>query len=197
MSDGQSFGGEDSGEPPSIEELLELAFTGPFVEGLEVPPGFPEGIPIVRVHFENWSLAISANLWAASPMKVDQIVEIANWSVKHGYKVRPLGYSHNWSPLVVDGGGAKDVLLVDLRQLARAQIPTLDDSKLQATFSAGTNVEEATAWLAKQGSGGGAPGYTFQNFTAPGKLTLGGVLAIRAHGTGVPWIGRSPISTAA
>jgi hypothetical protein len=58
-----------------------------------------------------------------------------------------------------------------------------------ATFGIGTTVEEATAFLEtldNEGRGA-APGFTFQNMTAPGKLTLGGVLAVGAHGTGVKW----------
>ncbi|MDD2658051.1 MAG: cholesterol oxidase substrate-binding domain-containing protein [Methylococcales bacterium] len=38
----------------------------------------------------------------------------------------------------------------------------------------------------QSGGGGSAPGYSFPHIPAPGNLTVGGVLAIDAHGTAVP-----------
>jgi hypothetical protein len=80
------------------------------------------------------------------------------------------------------------VLLVDITGL-KGEPAFHPEPFPAATFGIGTTVEEATRFLEtldNQGTGA-APGFTFQNMTAPGKLTLGGVLAIGAHGTGAKW----------
>ena len=114
---------------------------------------------------------------------------LANWARAHGYTLRAVGHSCNFSPTVVTNDASRcDVLLVDTAGLKGE--PEFHPGPFPAaTFGVGTTVEEATAFLEtldNEGTGA-APGFTFQNMTAPGSLTLGGALAMGAHGTGVPW----------
>jgi len=156
------------------------------------PPDFPAAIPLGNSSYKDWSLALQvSNLWTAIPHGAQDVVVLANWARAHGYKLRAIGHSHNLSPFLVPNGTdpCAKVLLVDTRQLKGPPRFQLRNGQPTATFGTGTTVEEATLYLESldnQGTGA-APGYTFQNMTAPGQLTLGGVLAIGAHGTGVPW----------
>jgi FAD/FMN-containing dehydrogenase len=141
--------------------------------------------------FEDWSLYIDVpKLWVASPRSEQDVVTICNWARGANHRVRALGHSHNWSPLVVPGDthASAPVVLVDTSRLVGSPTFQMVDGVPTATFGVGTTVEAATLFLQSLDNGGtgGAPGYTFQNMTAPGALSLGGVLAIGAHGTGVP-----------
>jgi FAD/FMN-containing dehydrogenase len=138
--------------------------------------------------FQNWSGEISVtNVWKAVPNGADDIVTIANWAAVHGYKVRALGKSHNWSPLVVQRGeDVNSLLLVSTENL---QGRTFWPGPVpQVTLGAGVTIDDATDFLQNQAGNSvtAAPGYTFLNFTEPGDLTIGGVLAVGGHGTGIP-----------
>ncbi len=60
--------------------------------------------------------------------------------------------------------------------------------KTIVVLNTGVTIEAATAYLEKLDNGGAsaAPGYSLPHMTAPGNLTLGGVLAIGGHGSAVP-----------
>lgn len=170
--------------PPAAAEVAAVSPHCP-------PPGFPAGIEVRSATYENWSLAIDVpDLCIASVSSADQVAAIANWARGAGYKVRALGHSHNWSPLVVPGGTSSSdpVVLVDTSGLKGSSFHA-DPRYPIATFGVGVTVDEATQFLQQQDNGGtgSAPGYSFQNMTAPGGLSLGGVLAIGAHGTGLPF----------
>src|SRR5215208_6683280 len=79
------------------------------------PPGFPSSIPIKKETFENWSQGIRVpRLWTAVPQSYDDVVAVCNWAVGAGYKVRPRGIMHNWSPLTVtEGESPAGVVLLD------------------------------------------------------------------------------------
>ena len=159
------------------------------------PPGFPPHIPLQKERYRNWSLNLDVpNLWTATARTAQDVMTLANWASNHGYTIRARGLGHNWSPIVVPNGTDRcKVLLVDTTQLRGT--PSFHPGPYPtATFGTGTTVEEATKFLEgvdNRGTGS-APGYTFQNMTAPGKLTLGGVLAVGAHGTSVPWLVEEP-----
>lgn len=162
------------------------------------PPNFPAHIAVDAVVYQNWALQITAAdmVWQAIAKNEQDVVDLANWAQQNGYKLRPSGQNHNWSPIVVPNGTepCAKVLLVDVTNLKGQRSLQIQNGYPTATFGTGTTVEEATSYLESldnQGMGA-APGYTFQNMTAPGKLTLGGVMAIGGHGTGVSWKVKEP-----
>jgi hypothetical protein len=59
------------------------------------------------------------------------------------------------------------------------------------TLGSGVTLDQATAFLEQQCGNGSttAPGYTFLNFPGPGDLSIGGILAVGGHGTGIPVAG--------
>ena len=157
------------------------------------PPNFPADIPVKQVEFENWALAIDVkDVWEAIALEPEDVATLANWAAAEGYQVRASGHSHNWSPLVIpNGADINKVLLVDTSNLSG--LLSFDKANSTATFGTGTTIENATLLLQNLDNGGAssAPGYSWQNFTAPGALSLGGTLAIDAHGTGVPFNGQA------
>jgi hypothetical protein len=156
------------------------------------PPLLPDGIPLSLTNHRNWSFDVDVPLlWIAKPRTAGDVVRLANWAKDHGYVLRARGMSHNWSPIVVTNGTdvcVDRVLLVDTTGLAGVTSFKFRNGRPIVGFRAGTTVEAATAFLETMNNHGvsPAPGYTFQNMTAPGQLTLGGVLAIGGHGCGVP-----------
>jgi hypothetical protein len=67
------------------------------------PPGFPADVPLYKQAFQNWSGEVAVqDVWTAAPRSADDVVAIVNWARANGYRVRPRGYMHNWSPLTLD-----------------------------------------------------------------------------------------------
>src|SRR5690242_6680964 len=66
------------------------------------PPNFPASISIYQQAYHNWSgeIQISA-LWTCAPRNPSEVLTVVNWAHTNGYKVRPRGMMHNWSPLTV------------------------------------------------------------------------------------------------
>ncbi|GHH14525.1 cholesterol oxidase substrate-binding domain-containing protein [Streptomyces lanatus] len=142
-------------------------------------PDFPPGVALGRSAYRNWVAEITADgLWACAPAGPEQVVEVVNWAWRHGWRVRARGSSHGWSPLTITRGTPPDapVLLVDtathLTGLA-LQSPT------SVRVGTGVTLEALLTHLEGHGLGVTAA-------PAPGNLTLGGALAIDAHGTAVP-----------
>ncbi len=142
-------------------------------------PDFPAGVSLVRAAYRNWDGEITVTgLWACAPDGPEQVAAVVNWAWRHDWTVRPRGASHGWSPLTVPEGTPSDarVLLVDT-------VPHLTGLALVAPdeVRAGTGVtlEALLTWLEEHGLGVTAA-------PAPGDLTLGGALAVDAHGTAVP-----------
>lgn len=154
------------------------------------PPDFPPEIPLRQQRYRNWSRNLSVpGVWWATPQRPEDVVTLANWARTHDYSLRAVGFSHNFSPLVVTNEASPcKVLLVETNRLEGE--PEFHPGPFPAaTFGVAATVEEATTFLEtldNEGTGE-APGFTFQNMTAPGTLTLGGVLATGCHGTGIEW----------
>ncbi len=151
------------------------------------PPGFPGNIPISQETFENWSQGIKVpNLWTAVPQSYDDVVAVCNWAVGAGYKVRPRGIMHNWSPLTVtEGESPAGVVLLDTTQKLNTVLSVTAASGNQP---AQVKVQTGTTMLdlmSKMETTGTAGGYSFAHIPAPGNITVGGALAINAHGTAV------------
>lgn len=204
---------ELSPEPASYAEIAELfQFLKPELAiemGLPAPvtlaarefkgpPGFPPNIDTKQKDFNNWCQAIKLiKPWIAYPQIPEDVVAIANWAKEQNkkqkedrkkFRVRASGHSHNWSPLVVTSDAdSYHVVLVDTSTLNR--VYNFDRENLTATFDVGTTIEQATDLLQKEDNQGAsnAPGYSWQNFTGPGAMSLGGVLAIGGHGTSIPY----------
>lgn len=155
-----------------------LVVADPAVAAEELPD-FPVDVALYRSAYRNWVGEITADgLWACAPAAPDQVVAVVNWAWRHGWTVRPRGSSHGWSPLTITEGTPSDarVLLVDtashLTGLALA-------SASSVRAGTGVTLEALLTHLEEHGLGVTAA-------PAPGNLTLGGALAIDAHGTAVP-----------
>ncbi|MCG1055192.1 FAD-binding protein [Mycetohabitans sp. B5] len=150
---------------------------------------FPVGISIYRQAYENWSREIFVdNVWTAVPKTPDDIVSIVNWARSNDYKIRPRGYMHNWSPLTMDSDSkASSVVLLDMTKNLTAV--SIDTASKPARVTAQTGVSMG-ALLEKLE----AKGLGMTAVPAPGDITLGGALAIGAHGTAVPAKGEKLLS---
>ncbi|MFJ8632164.1 cholesterol oxidase substrate-binding domain-containing protein [Streptomyces sp. NPDC093568] len=142
-------------------------------------PDFPPAVTLYRSAYRNWVGEITAEgLWACAPTGPDQVVAVVNWAWRHGWRVRARGASHGWSPLTITRGTPSDapVLLVD----TAAHLTGLSlESPNTVRAGAGVTLEALLTHLEEHGLGlTAAP--------APGNLTLGGALAVDAHGTAVP-----------
>ncbi|GAA0251829.1 cholesterol oxidase substrate-binding domain-containing protein [Cryptosporangium japonicum] len=151
---------------------------------LAPPPAFPSGIELYQQAYVNWSGEIDlADVWTCAPATPADVVTVANWAHANGYRVRPKGMSHGWSPTLLPAGAdVSKVVLVDLtRNLKSIQV-----GSSSVTVQAGATIDQLTVALENAGKGLAA-------LTAPGNLTVGGVLAIGAHGSAVPATGETRI----
>ncbi|NUP37903.1 MAG: FAD-binding protein [Streptomyces sp.] len=142
-------------------------------------PEFPADVALYRSAYRNWVGEITADgLWACAPAAADKVVEVVNWAWRHGWRVRARGSAHGWSPLTITEGTVSDapVLLVDTAlHLTGLSL----DSATSVRAGTGVTMEALLTYLEAHGLGVTAA-------PAPGDLTLGGALAVDAHGTAVP-----------
>ena len=153
--------------------------------------GFPEGVPLFQLPFKNWDWQIQApSVLTCAPRTPSDAVAVCNWARQNGYEVRPRGVMHGWSPLTLPTApisGAK-VLLIDLTKSLwqTSFLPASGGLPNRVKAGAGATMLQLLQFLeAQPGGKGSAPGYSFPHTPAPGNLTVGGVLAIDAHGTAV------------
>ena len=141
------------------------------------PPNFPASIPVYQQAYQNWSGAIVIeNVWTCAPASDQDVVTLANWAYANGYRLRAKGMSHGWSPILLPNGntGAGYVLLDTTQHLTSTSVGTN-----QVTAQTGVTMDALTSTLA-------ASNYGFAAIPAPGDITLGGTLAINAHGSAIP-----------
>jgi hypothetical protein len=158
---------------------------------VSVPDGFPSDIPVAQETFENWSqMIVRPNVWTCVPRTEDDVVRVCNWAAGAGYAVRARGIMHTWSPLTVtQDEPIANVILVDTTRhlnaiavsAAKGTQPALVSVQTGATLDALLDALERAA-----GGKGAAAGFSFAHIPAPGHITVGGALAINAHGTAVP-----------
>lgn len=162
----------------ALAALPILIPADPAVAAQELPD-FPTEVDLYRTAYRNWVGEITADgLWACAPTRPDQVVAAVNWAWRNGWRVRARGASHGWSPLTITQGTPSDapVLLVD----TASHLTGLSlESPNSVRAGAGITLEALLTHLEEHGLGVTAA-------PAPGNLTLGGALAIDAHGTAVP-----------
>ncbi|MGH8080911.1 MAG: cholesterol oxidase substrate-binding domain-containing protein, partial [Lysobacter sp.] len=151
------------------------------------PPSFPAQIPLFQQAYRNWSGEIQIdNLWTCSPRNAEDVVAVVNWARQNGYRVRPRGMAHNWSPLSLSPDQTCEdriVLLDTVTHLTRFEIDrSVQPARVKA--QAGILMQDLLARMEEVGLG-------FVHTPAPGDLTLGGVLAIDGHGTAIPAVGET------
>jgi FAD/FMN-containing dehydrogenase len=152
------------------------------------PPNFPSSISVYQQAYQNWSgMIVIDNVWTCAPASPSDVVTLANWAYANGYRLRARGMMHNWSPIVLPAGstGAGYVLLDTTQHLTSASISAGPPATV--TAQAGITMDTLTSTLA-------AAGYGLCAMPAPGDITLGGVLAINAHGSAIPGTGETPLA---
>ncbi|MFD8307685.1 cholesterol oxidase substrate-binding domain-containing protein [Streptomyces sp. NPDC059690] len=162
----------------ALAALPALVAADPAVAAQELPD-FPEGVAPYRSAYRNWVGQITSDgLWACAPENPGQVVDIVNWAWRSGWTVRVRGASHGWSPLTITAHTSSDarVLLVDTApHLTGLSL----DSPSAVRAETGVTMDALLGHLEEHGLGVTAA-------PAPGDLTLGGALAVDAHGTAVP-----------
>jgi len=156
---------------------------------IPAPPGFPGSISLYQQAYQNWAGDIVVQgVWTAAPATSVDVVTIANWAYANGWRVRPKGMGHGWSPLILpEGSTGADYLLVDTTQHLTALSINKSGTPATVTAQAGVTMDTLLASL-------GAVGLGLTANPAPGDLTLGGVLAIGGHGTAIKANGETPLS---
>lgn len=146
-------------------------------------PNFPSDIRAVRKTYENWSgESRYENAWTIIPTNQEQIIRAVNWAAENGYKVRPKGNSHNWSPIMLDDQDKiSKIILIDMAtNIHKVSV----DANGIVNAEAGVQMEALLEKMQSYGRGLTAT-------PAPGDITLGGVLAIDGHGTAIPAVGET------
>jgi FAD/FMN-containing dehydrogenase len=152
------------------------------------PPNFPASIAVYQQAYQNWAgMIVIDDVWTCAPASAADVVTLANWAHANGYRLRPKGMSHNWSPILLPAGntGAGYVLVDTTQHLTSVSVAA--GTPATVTTQAGVTMDALTAALAGAGYGLGA-------VPAPGDITIGGALAINAHGSAIPGAGETPLS---
>lgn len=149
-------------------------------------PAFPSGLTLYRQRYQNWARDIVLeSAWTCAPRSGQDVVDVVNWARQAGYRVRPRGMMHNWSPLTVaPGAQAPKVILLDTTAHLNDIDVDLSVSPPRVHAGAGATLEALLTRLEADGLGMTAT-------PAPGDVTLGGLLAIDGHGTAVPAVGEA------
>jgi FAD/FMN-containing dehydrogenase len=149
------------------------------------PANFPSSISVYQQAYQNWSgMIVIEDVWTCAPTSPSDVVTLANWAYANGYRLRAKGMSHGWSPLVLPTGntGAGYVLVDTTQYLTSVSVGTGT-----VTAQAGVTMDTLTTKVA-------AAGYGFAAIPAPGDITLGGALAIDAHGSAIPATGETKLT---
>ncbi|CAL8071544.1 unnamed protein product [Orchesella dallaii] len=184
-----------------LDELIEVRshFTkqqGPtssssiFSFGMECrnPPNFPPTIPILPGEFRNWAGNIHvSNMWIAIPRTFKDILVLANWAYLNDFMLRPKGFSNSWAPLTVtkSSSSCRNTVLVDTTQFLIQMKMLSSKGKFRAVqVQTGASMESLLSFLEDHKCG---------LFAAPvmGEISIGGVLAVSGHGSGLPTLSSS------
>lgn len=155
---------------------------------IEAPaaPTLPGGIKTYVRAYQNSAGNIQVDaLWTATPKNAEEVAALANWAKAQGWTLRPRGYAHAHAPITISGAEENyaKVLLLDLRNgLTRLDVTT--GPKPSVTVGAGVTQEELLNALSSRGLG-------LTSHSARGEITVGGMLAVADHGTGIPVKGQT------
>lgn len=145
-----------------------------------VPPGFPKGVRLYRTQYENWAGEIRLDdVWSAEVHSADDIVNVVNWAAARGWKVRPSGARHGWSPFTVTAGQPADTELVIIDTITALHKISVDKKNKTLFAQAGALLDDIMVALEDQDLG-------FTSIPAPGAITIAGALAINGHGAAIP-----------
>ena len=145
----------------------------------------PDLTGMERRSYENWSRMIRVDdVLTATPESDEEALEIVRWAAERGLRVRPVGAFHTWSPLAFED--ASDIVVIDQSRMT-GLIDFSIDPVPAATFRAGTTLAEAVRELEMIDNAGAsdAPGWAWPDYPGVREVTLGGMLAIGAHGAGI------------
>lgn len=155
-----------------------------------IAPGsepFPAATPQRRDASLNWSQELDfPNLRAFTPQTETDLVDVANWCARNGFALRPRGAMHNWSPLALSESTTPETPLVladmlpHLNAMAMTEIAGLPAVRVQA----GAMLEAVMTFI-------GERGYGFTSVPVLGNISIGGALAVDAHGCAAPALGES------
>ena len=142
-------------------------------------------IPLEPRNYENWSRMIRVHdVPTATPRTDEEALDVVRWAATQGYRVRPMGAFHTWAPLAFED--ATDVVAIDQSQLTGLVDFTYVPVPA-ATFRTGTTLAQAVRLLEEIDNRGAsdAPGWAWPDYPGVPDVTIGGMLAIGAHGAGV------------
>ncbi|WP_405588182.1 cholesterol oxidase substrate-binding domain-containing protein [Streptomyces sp. NBC_01190] len=153
------------------------------------PPGFPDGPDLYQGIYQNWAGEIRTDaLWTCAPRTPQDVLDVVNWACAEGWTVRAQGHRHGWAPLTVADAApaAARVVLLDttVHLTALSFASQAADGTARVRAQAGASLESLLAFA-------GGSGYGVTSAPAPGDLSVGGALAIDAHGTAVQAVGES------
>jgi len=135
----------------------------------------------------NWAEEIHVkNVWTAVPRTVEDVVLLANWATQNGYKLRPRGYMHTWAPIVLppDSTACEKVILIDTTKYLIGMRMESRHYPASVTVQTGASLDNLLVFLEENGFG-------IMSHPASGDLSVGGMLAVGAHGTGLSIDGQS------
>jgi len=123
--------------------------------------------------------------YLAIPRDADDVLKVANYAFQYGYRVRPSGTQHTWAPFLYslsDSGSTcpRTILLDTTRHFTSIVLnpPDVGRPDLHSvTVGPGVRLGTLMEFLEKNGLGF----YASAAFPTP---TIGGLLAIAAHGSG-------------
>lgn len=163
--------------------LARTTLAGPGCPSLA---GFPAGVALFRQTYENWAKEIRVDdVWTCAPANPTEARNVVRWAAANGYRLRPRGAMHGWSPLVVSADDACPARTVMVDTGAFRAITVAGGPRPTVTVGTGATMEELLTALE-------AEGYGLTSVPAVGDVTVGGVLAVGGHGAAIPAAGERP-----
>ena len=150
------------------------------------PAGFPSNVELYRQAYENWTGEIHVDdAWTCAPRTPTDVVAVVNWARANGYRIRPQGMRHGWSPLTVANETPADArfLLVDTTRHMTAMALSREHPSA-VDVQTGALMTSLLEFLEGHGLG-------FTAVPSCGEISVGGALAINAHGASLPARGES------
>lgn len=139
-------------------------------------------VPVSRRRYENWSGEVRVDgVRTCEPRTPEDVLAVVDRAWRSGATVRPVGHRHNWSPLTItrDRAAAERVVLVDTTRWLTAMAMVdgeVDGNGAAVRVQTGASMEQLLGFLE-------AAGHGLASVPAVGEISVGGALAVDAHGT--------------